>query len=168
MSVTVSNRQRLLRVDSWLLKRVLNRALQYLDTIQDRLVSIGANLNVVLVNDAAIATLNRKFHGTDGPTDVLSFGYSQSPITGELVVSVEHALTQAKQFHSEPSRELVLYVLHGILHLFGYDDRSKPQRRAMRAMERRLLNRLATEYDLNAVVKSRPRTQRRRGNRAVH
>ena len=131
MTVTLCNRQRLRKVDARLLKQLARTAL--------RLAGADANrqLNIVLVDDATITQLNREFHQTDGPTDILSFDYGDG--VGELIISVERALAQAGQFRSTPARELALYVIHGILHLHGYDDLTPCPRARMRAAERRLL-----------------------------
>ena len=98
------------------------------------------SLSIVLVNDAEMARLNRQYHNTAGMTDVLSFDYGAGH--GELIISVARAIAQARQYRTTPSRELALYVVHGILHLQGYDDLTPGKRRRMRAAERRLLDRL--------------------------
>lgn len=133
MTVEVRNRQRLLRINTRKLAKFAQSALNLLDTGT-------VQLSIVFVNDKTIAKLNKEYHRTDGPTDILSFDYGEGQ--GELVISVEHAVAQAKRFRSTPARELTLYVLHGILHLHGYDDCTPAQRRRMRVAERRLLARL--------------------------
>src|SRR5262249_45640630 len=109
-----------------------------------------ATLSVVIVSDATIAKLNARYHNTPGPTDILSFDYGEGH--GELIISVEHAVAQAGRFRTSPGRELVLYVVHGILHLHGYDDRLEPDRRRMRAAERRLLACLARGFKLQGMI----------------
>jgi probable rRNA maturation factor len=131
MTITVCNRQRLRRVDTRRLKLIAGITLQHVDAAPEQ------QLNIVLVNDTAIAKLNRQFHDTEGPTDILSFDYGAG--IGELIISIEHAVTQAGRFRSTPSRELALYVIHGILHLHGYDDLSPRPRARMRAAERKFL-----------------------------
>ena len=119
------------------------------------LTLIGAtedSLNIVLVDDATVARLNQQFHHREGPTDILTFDYEVGDVTGELVISVEHAVTQAKRFRSTPSRELALYAIHGVLHLHGHDDLSPRPRARMRAAERRLLVRLEAEYPLRSLL----------------
>jgi probable rRNA maturation factor len=91
---------------------------------------------VALVDDATIAELHLRFLGEEGPTDVLSFPQ------GEIVVSAETALREARERGIPPLHELLLYVVHGALHLKGYDDRRSEERRRMRREERRVLERL--------------------------
>ena len=75
-------------------------------------------INVVLVSDKRIAEIHRQFMGIAGPTDVITFEH------GEIVISVETATRQARVFASSLHRELCLYVVHGLLHLHGFDDRT--------------------------------------------
>ena len=98
------------------------------------------NLSIVLVSDPAMARYNLQYHAAAGTTDVLSFDYGDG--YGELIISVPRAVAQARQFHTTPSYELALYVVHGILHLQGYDDLTPGPRRRMRAAERRWLRKL--------------------------
>ena len=135
MIVTVCNRQRLRRVDTRRLKAIATVALISVEASPD------IQLNIVLVNDATIARLNREYHHQEGPTDILSFDYGAG--IGELIISVEHAENQAGRFHSTPSRELALYVIHGILHLHGHDDLAPRPRARMRAAEKKLLAAIA-------------------------
>jgi len=98
------------------------------------------SLSIVLVGDTEMARLNLRYHAVTGTTDVLSFDYGAGH--GELIISVAQAVAQARHYRTTPSRELALYVVHGILHLQGYDDLTSDKRRRMRAAERRLLDRL--------------------------
>ena len=103
----------------------------------------GANfqsLSIVLVGDAEMARLNLRYHAVAGTTDVLSFDYGAGH--GELIVSVAQVVAQARHYRTTPSRELALYVIHGILHLQGYDDLTSGKRRQMRAAECRLLRQI--------------------------
>ena len=90
-----------------------------------------ASVNVVLVSDKRIAQLHRQFMGIAGPTDVITFEH------GEIVVSVETAARQARAFESSLHRELCLYIVHGLLHLHGFDDRTaRDSARMARTQER--------------------------------
>ena len=153
MRVTVCNRQRRWKVNTRLLRQIATRALVLVGATEDR-------LNIVLVDDAAVARLNQQFHHREGPTDILTFDYGAGEVTGELVISVEHAIAQAKRFRSTPSRELALYAIHGVLHLHGHDDLSPRPRARMRAAERRLLVRLEAEHPLHSLLSARRPSKR--------
>jgi probable rRNA maturation factor len=101
-----------------------------------------AELSVALVGDEEMAELNRRFLDRDGPTDVLAFPYGEErgPVNGEIVVNAEMAVRQAAGRPHSATDELMLYVVHGLLHLLGYDDRGAPQARVMRERERAILN----------------------------
>jgi probable rRNA maturation factor len=92
-------------------------------------------LSLVLVSDCEMAGLNLRYHHVAGPTDVLTFDYGDGQ--AEIIVSVDQAFARAR-----PERELALYVVHGLLHLNGCDDRTPAQRRRMRAAGRRLMAKL--------------------------
>jgi probable rRNA maturation factor len=128
--VTVTNRQRRLKVNIRWLAEIARHSLDLVDDTR-------SELSVVLVNDTVMAELNEKYHKTSGPTDILTFDYGEGQ--GELIISVECAVRQARRFRTTLRRELALYVVHGILHLHGYNDLTPTQRRRMRAVERRLL-----------------------------
>ena len=91
---------------------------------------------VALVTDATIAELHERFLKKPGPTDVLSFPQ------GEIVVSGDTALREAQRRSIDPVHELMLYVVHGALHLAGHDDRTEKQAKEMRAAERKVLEQL--------------------------
>jgi probable rRNA maturation factor len=106
-------------------------------------VAAGA-VSLALVDDATIATVNIKHLGHEGPTDVISFRFSderEAVLSGELVVSAERALAVAQQHGIDPLAELSLYVVHGLLHLCGYDDLTASGVRAMRRREGEILAR---------------------------
>ncbi|MDR7483255.1 MAG: rRNA maturation RNase YbeY [Armatimonadota bacterium] len=84
----------------------------------------ATEVEVALVDDATIARLNRRYLGHRGPTDVLTFPGDSSPVLGEIVVSVERARAQAAALGHGLWREVALLVIHGVLHLRGYDDRT--------------------------------------------
>ena len=106
---------------------------------------VRARISVALVNDAAMARLNRDHLGHNGPTDVLSFDLrdaatEKSTIDGEIVISVDMAVKQAQERGHAVEAELALYAVHGILHLLGYDDRRKADAARMHAMEDEILS----------------------------
>ena len=105
-------------------------------------VTDGA-LTVVLTDDARIRTLNRDFRDRDRATDVLSFPMGEEEdgvyYHGDVVVSLQRAVSQAPRWNNTPEAELARLVTHGILHLLGYDHHTPADGRRMKAAERRAL-----------------------------
>ena len=115
------------------------------------LETLGAaedEVTVVLVRDPRIQALNRKWRGRNQPTDVLAFPLKEpegpgSRYLGDVVISVDRAQVQAREQGHSLYRELLLLLIHGILHLLGYDHEvSAQEARRMRQQERRLLRTL--------------------------
>lgn len=94
-------------------------------------------VGVRLVDDAAIAALHARWMNDDSPTDVLSFPLQAEAgqVEGDIVASAETACRAARALGWPPEHELLLYVVHGALHLAGYDDLTPQARTAMRAAE---------------------------------
>jgi len=119
------------------LEAAVRRALEAID--------LSAGLSLVLVDDAEIRGLNARFLDHDWATDVLAFPYDDAPpdapdrIVGEVVVSVETAAREAAVRGLPLSRELLLYVVHGCLHLQGMEDATDEGRAAMAAAAERVL-----------------------------
>ena len=110
-----------------------------------------AELSLVLCSDAVIHALNREWRGRDRPTDVLSFaqgegeGGAPAGLLGDVVISVDTARRQAAERGETLARECDRLLIHGLLHLLGYDhERSVSEARRMRARERALGRALAT------------------------
>lgn len=101
-------------------------------------------LSLVFVRDRELTRMHADWLGDPSPTDVLSFDLGDA---GEVVTSFECARRTARARGVEPGRELSLYVVHGVLHLCGLDDRTKPERVRMRAAERAVLLSLGWEDD---------------------
>jgi probable rRNA maturation factor len=102
----------------------------------------NAEISLAFVDNPTIHALNKRFLGHDEPTDVLSFPLSQpgsGRLAGELVVGAEVAKEQAGQRGHDVQAELALYVIHGLLHLCGYDDHEPADAAAMRERERHYL-----------------------------
>ncbi len=105
--------------------------------------AIDGELSVVFVGDARLAELHDQWLDDPTLTDVITFdlrgdGDDDGP-AGELFVSVERAQAVAARRGVDALRELLVYVVHGVLHLSGYDDHDPRERRRMRAAERRAL-----------------------------
>lgn len=103
-------------------------------------------LSVVVVGDRKMRQLNREFAGVDGTTDVLAFDLSGEEVAGgvegEVVVNAAVAAAEAGKRGKRVEDELLLYVVHGVLHLGGYRDGTPAQKKRMRKAERAVTRRL--------------------------
>ncbi len=111
-----------------------------------------AIVSVAVVDDSTIGRLHGKYLGDDSPTDVISFVLErgESSLEGEVIVSGERAAAAAPQYGWPAEDELLLYVIHGMLHLAGYDDTTPETREEMRRREQSHLARfgLTGRYDV--------------------
>ena len=88
---------------------------------------------VLIISDRRMAALHRLFMNEPGPTDVITFQH------GEIFISAEMARRNARRFGNSLARELRLYIVHGLLHLHGFDDRDQAGAREMQVMQRKIL-----------------------------
>jgi probable rRNA maturation factor len=103
-------------------------------------------LSIVLVDDAEITRLNRRYFNRNRPTNVISFPMATedpapglSPTLGDVVISTETAKRQAQKVNGRAEEEIFFLLIHGILHLLGYDHITTPgERRRMREKEQEL------------------------------
>jgi probable rRNA maturation factor len=105
------------------------------------------SVSIAVVDDPTIHELNRRYLEHDYATDVLSFALEQAGemLEGEVIVSADTALRLARELDWPAEHELLLYVVHGTLHLAGYDDHDPAAKAAMRARERLVLARAGIE-----------------------
>lgn len=147
--LTIRNRQKTRAVDARLLRRI-TRAL-----LGELLQRSEADLGVFIVAAPEMTRLNETFLRHAGPTDVITFDYSETPtgssppaLHGEIFVCVDEAVAQARRFRASWQAELVRYVVHGVLHLCGFDDTRPAARRAMKQAENRLLRKVVRRFAL--------------------
>ncbi len=89
---------------------------------EENLLEKNSYINIVITDDEEMTEYNKKFRNKDGPTDVLSFEYGLNEETiGDIVVSYETVARQAPEYNNSMETELYLMIIHGILHLLGYD-----------------------------------------------
>ena len=137
----ILNRQRRHRVS-------VSRLQQFARLLSHRLHLDSQEFTIVLVSDQAIRRLNRNFRNQNKPTDVLSFPtgvdglpHLDKPGLGDMIISVETARRQAFARHQSLERELCVLIVHGLLHLLGYDhetDRGEMHREELK-LQRELL-----------------------------
>jgi len=106
------------------------------------------SLSIVLTDNRHMRDLNREYLGHDSLTDVISFpledldwpsGHANGGLNGEIIASAELAVQQAQSTNTDPRAELMLYVVHGLLHLMGYEDQSIRGAAKMHAREEEIL-----------------------------
>lgn len=145
-SVTVSCRKVGKVVDPRTIRRRCERALRVLDQT-DVVVS------VLLCDDAFIHELNTTYRGVDRPTDVLSFAMNEgetisgdSKLLGDIIISVDTAIKQAPSLGHNVTEEVTSLLVHGLLHLLGYDHQTIPDEQEMTKM---------TAYVLDSILSPR-------------
>ena len=156
----VRNRQRSRRINTRDLRRII------LHLLEVELAFEHFDIAVHLVGEDVMTQANSVYLNHEGCTDVITFDHilpGQNPgLQGDLMVCVPEAVRQAKQFRATWQKEIMRYIVHGTLHLCGYDDHKASDRRTMKGMENRILGRLARKFDLNRLSAPRKTTSRSR------
>ena len=134
-SIEVRNLQRTVRISRRRLQRfaVIACTLVWKHKRPDAEITSVPAISVLIASDRRMAALHKEFRGLTGPTDVLTFQH------GEIVISAQTAARQARMFHSNPTGEIQLYLLHGLLHLAGFDDVTAQQQKRMQRLQNKLL-----------------------------
>ena len=162
-TLQLRNRQRTRAVHLPLLRRLVRHLLtQHFQPGQFELC-------IHLVARPEMTCLNGAFLQHSGSTDVITFDHSDHPrlqtpdckpqLHGEIFISLDDAVVQAVEFHTTWQSELTRYIVHGLLHLHGYDDRHPAARRKMKREENRLLQALANEFPLPQLARLGPQTR---------
>lgn len=141
MEIEVVSRQRLSRIDKEAVARLARAAVEAVNRP-------GAGLTVAFVRDPKMRALNREFRGKDRPTDVLSFPAGDAlgeggRYLGDIVISIDTAVRQAAEMGHTLGREISELLIHGVLHLCGYDHETDQGQ--MNRLELRLRRRLLGE-----------------------
>jgi len=165
MNVVIANSQRAKKINSRQLKKIAEALLAELKIE-------SAELGINLVAAPEMTLINETFLRHEGSTDVITFDYnvgqasrlSQTPsrkngdrrdayptLHGEIFICVDEAIAQAKRFKTAWQLEIVRYLVHGVLHLLGHDDRRAATRRRMKREENRLLRELSRKFSLAQI-----------------
>lgn len=131
MEIIIQNLQKKTLLDL----KIINRAKRKLEKFKE---FKNAVISVILVSDGCIKKLNKDYCKKNFPTDVLTFGYPKGAI-GDIVVSVETAKRNSKIYNKKLEEEVILYIIHGILHLHNYDDITKAKARVMQKRQEEIL-----------------------------
>lgn len=136
--IRVRNLQRIVPINAAALEKFAGKALSLcLDLHKTKTTDLTRlrEILVLIVSDRRIASLHRQFLNESGPTDVITFSH------GEIFIGAETARRHAREFGNPLTRELRLYVIHGLLHLHGFDDSDKVAARKMDKAQERILKR---------------------------
>jgi len=133
--IFVSNRQRRLKVDAARLQEFAQRALSFCAREPGRGLTNLEEVNVILISDRRMAEVHHRFMGIAGPTDVITFQH------GEILISVETARRQAKTCRTSLEHELRLYLVHGLLHLRGFNDAKPAEQAQMKRIQEKIVAR---------------------------
>ncbi|MEY4387472.1 MAG: hypothetical protein RLY20_2755 [Verrucomicrobiota bacterium] len=152
--LTFANQQRTKRLNTLLLKTITEATLS-------ELCVTDCHLTFYLVGAKKMADINEGHLQHDGPTDVITFNYAgdgarkTSPtLHGEILICIDVAVAQAREFRTTWQSEVVRYVVHSLLHLCGYDDLKPADRREMKRHENRLVRTLSRRFKFSSI--SRP------------
>lgn len=96
-------------------------------------------LSIVFCSDEYLLDMNTRYLDHDYYTDIITFPYQSSPLTADLYVSTDRVRENAKKMNQEYSTELFRVIIHGILHLCGYDDKTPEEEKEMRTKENQYL-----------------------------
>jgi probable rRNA maturation factor len=167
MNVTVANRQRARKINLRLLKKIAKALLAELEIEK-------AEIGICLVGALEMTRLNETFLKHKGSTDVITFdyGFGVPPsggkfskksaranrlkpelrtLHGEIYICVDEAVLQAQKFSTSWQSEVVRYIIHGVLHLLGFDDWSAGARRKMKRVENRRLREITRRFPLSKL-----------------
>lgn len=135
------NRQDLIKIDEEIEKIVeksIEAALKEIDFTDDYEVSVS------FVGDEEIHELNRDYRGVDRTTDVLSFPMDDefTNMLGDIVININKVIEQAKEYGHSEKREISYLTVHSTLHLMGFDHEEEEDKKEMRAVEDRVMEKL--------------------------
>jgi probable rRNA maturation factor len=142
--LSVRNLQRRVPIDiadlRWFANEALPLCLEHRASKRSVLKKLP-RVSVLIVSDRRMSMFHRKFLHQIGPTDVLTFEH------GEIFVSAETARENAKRFETSIADELRLYIVHGLLHLHGFDDRTKAGARRMEGVQKQIMAKAMERID---------------------
>jgi probable rRNA maturation factor len=167
MNIAVANRQRTRKINLRLLKKIANALLAELEIEK-------AEIGIFLAAVTEMTRLNETFLKHKGSTDVITFDYGDSvgqasslshskirkvgdrqdacsTLQGEIFICVDEAVLQARKFGTSWQSEVIRYLVHGVLHLLGFDDSSAGARRKMKREENRRLREMTRRFPLSKL-----------------
>lgn len=147
--IVVRNRQRAQRLNTKFLRNVVHTLLA------SELSRHQFEIGISIVSEKEMTRMNEGYLRHKGPTDVITFDYKDASrpecLTGEIFVCLHEAGVQAPRFRVSWQKELVRYIVHGILHLCGFDDKTTATRRKMKHKENHLMRHLSIRFKLDKL-----------------
>jgi probable rRNA maturation factor len=154
--ISIRSRQRVCKLDTRLLRKIAQALLK------DNFALTRYELGIHFVEDPEMTQVNEHFLGHAGSTDVITFDYNEGygatgrgaeVLAGELYICVNEAQFQAKRYSAGLASELLRYLIHGVLHLRGYDDKTAKLRRPMKREEDRLLAEISGRFPIERLMR---------------
>ncbi len=152
MEILIKNQQKITKLNQRKIKGIIKKVLQNLKVDKE------IEISVLFTDDKFIRSLNNKYRGIDKPTDVLSFSLQEGAIKppevesdkllGDIIISVETAQRQADNLNHSMEKELTVLLIHGLLHLTGYDHEKDKDYKIMLGKESEILKIFALQPDV--------------------
>ena len=154
MKISVTNLNKRYGLNEPFVKRIVTDVVRYIKKTKE------LELELIFLGDRSIRAINRKYLRKDRPTDVLSFRierneFGDDRFLGEIFISLDRASLNSETLKTDLSEEIALYVIHGILHLFGYTDYRKNDRVRMWRKQKEILLYLRRKEELSRVLTRR-------------
>jgi probable rRNA maturation factor len=139
MEIQINNQQRLVKISKKEIKSIVETILRE-ETKKKFQNNFEISLN--FVKDKKIKEINLKYLSKNSPTDVIAFALTEGKfknihpeVLGDIFISAETAVRQAKTYNQDLNQELILYLIHGMLHILKYDDIDPKKRKIMKEKE---------------------------------
>ena len=136
MKIAVRNLQKIVKINRSCLKNLVKKICNFLNLNK-------GYLSLVFADNEVVKELNRRYLKKNNPTDVLAFdltdNFQPQELSAEVIISVEKAEENSKIFSTDLREELLLYIIHGLLHLSGFEDKTSLQKKEMRKKEKEII-----------------------------
>jgi probable rRNA maturation factor len=138
MNIFINNNQKILKINKIKIRNFIKKVLIKLS------LSNNVEVSITFVDNQEIKNLNKQYRNIDKETDVLSFPFQNNlklpiKILGDVVISTEKAILQAEEYGHSIDREIYFLIVHGILHLLGYDHKTKEDEKIMFSLQKEIL-----------------------------
>jgi probable rRNA maturation factor len=152
--INIENTHKNIKVSKPFAEKLVLKALGYIKK------PLSTEIDIIFLNDLDMRKMNRRYKNSDRYTDVLSFRIERGEFglkgfLGEIFISLDRAKKQAGIFGNSIEKEVALYIIHGILHLFGYRDEGRGERERMALKENEVLEYLCRKENLSRVLTRR-------------